>query len=69
MKAVVSQICTLPTSFARDVEEYAASGIEFLEVWFTKLEQHLEAHTLPDVRSGWTDIGCGCPWPACRVAC
>ena len=50
MKPAVSQICTLPTSFARDVEEYAACGIEYLEVWFTKLEEYLEAHSLDDVR-------------------
>ncbi len=35
MKPAVSQIGTLPTSFARDVEEYAACGIEYLEAWFT----------------------------------
>ncbi|MHB8955230.1 MAG: sugar phosphate isomerase/epimerase family protein [Pirellulaceae bacterium] len=51
MKPAVSQLCTLPTSFARDVEEYAACGIESIEVWFTKLEEHLETHSLADVRA------------------
>jgi 4-hydroxyphenylpyruvate dioxygenase len=50
MKPAVSQIGTLPTSFARDVEEYAACGIEYLEAWFTKLEEYLKAHSLADVR-------------------
>jgi 4-hydroxyphenylpyruvate dioxygenase len=43
MHACVSQATTLPGSFADDVENYAAAGCRTVEVWLTKLEQHLES--------------------------
>lgn len=39
----VSQVTTLPRSFADDVADYPAGGCTAIEVWLTKLEQHLEA--------------------------
>lgn len=39
----ISQATTLPCSFAEDVENYSAGGCRTMEVWLTKLEQHLEA--------------------------
>lgn len=50
MKLAVSQICTLPASFEQDIEEYAACGIEQVEIWLTKLEQYLTTHTVRDAR-------------------
>lgn len=50
MKLAVSQICTLPASFEEDLEEYAACGIEYVELWLTKLEQYLVSHSLDDAR-------------------
>lgn len=46
MKAALSQVCSLNSSFERDVEDYAAGQCEFLEVWLTKLEDHLQHQDL-----------------------
>jgi len=39
----ISQATTLPSSFADDVDNYPAGGCQTIEVWLTKLEQHLES--------------------------
>ena len=44
MKLCVSQACTLPAAFADDVCGYADGGCTAIEIWLTKLEQHLEQH-------------------------
>jgi sugar phosphate isomerase/epimerase len=46
----ISEATTLPASFADDVAAYAAAGCTALEVWLTKLEQHLEQHSVADTR-------------------
>lgn len=43
MTPCISQVTTLPGSFADDVASYPAGGCTALEVWLTKLEKHLEA--------------------------
>ncbi len=48
MKPCISQATTLPCSFADDVAAYADAGCLALEVWLTKLEQHLEGHSGAD---------------------
>jgi len=50
MKACVSEATTLPSPFDRDVEEYAAGGCHAMEVWLTKLEDHLKTHSPSDTR-------------------
>src|SRR5262245_39787201 len=57
MKPCISQASTLPTSFADDVDAYASAGCQAIEVWLTKLEQHLETHTPQETRQRLTDRG------------
>jgi 2-keto-myo-inositol isomerase len=46
----ISEATTLPASFAEDVQAYAAAGCPAMEVWLTKLETHLESHSVGDTR-------------------
>jgi sugar phosphate isomerase/epimerase len=57
MLPCLSQLTTLPQSFAEDIEQAAALGCPALEVWLTKLEQHLEGHTLAETRKLVHDSG------------
>ncbi|MBI3406791.1 MAG: sugar phosphate isomerase/epimerase [Planctomycetes bacterium] len=50
MLPCLSETLTLPCSFADDVAHCADAGCLGMEVWLTKLEQHLEKHSLPDTR-------------------
>jgi sugar phosphate isomerase/epimerase len=50
MKPCISEATTLPATFAEDVEAYASGGCTAMEVWLTKLEQHLESHSAADTR-------------------
>ena len=50
MKLCISQTTTMPSTFAEDVANYADAGCTGLEVWLTKLEQHLEQHSVADTR-------------------
>jgi 4-hydroxyphenylpyruvate dioxygenase len=40
----------MPSSFAEDVTGYARGGVQAMEVWLTKLETHLEKHSVADTR-------------------
>ena len=42
MKWSISQAVTMPRSFDADIRAAAEAGCENIEVWLTKLEQHLE---------------------------
>jgi sugar phosphate isomerase/epimerase len=55
MKPCISQATTLPHSFAEDVADFAAAGCTAVEVWLTKLEQHLQEHSAADTRKLLTD--------------
>lgn len=46
MHPCLAQISTLNATFAQDVEDYAAGACRAIEVWFTKLENHLREHSL-----------------------
>jgi 2-keto-myo-inositol isomerase len=48
MKPCLSEALTLTTSFADDVAAFADAGCPAMEVWMTKLETHLETHSLAD---------------------
>ncbi len=53
MKPALSQVSSLPSPFAKDVEDYAAGGCQAIEIWMTKLETYLEQHPatmLPTLR-------------------
>jgi sugar phosphate isomerase/epimerase len=50
MKLCISQATTMTTSFADDVAGYAAGGVNALEVWLTKLEEHLKTTSAADTR-------------------
>lgn len=57
MKFCISQATTLPSTFADDVRSYADGGCEALEVWLTKLEQHLAAASPDDTAKMLADRG------------
>jgi 2-keto-myo-inositol isomerase len=46
MKDCISEATTMPGSFADDVSAYADAACEAMEVWLTKLETHLEKHSV-----------------------
>jgi 2-keto-myo-inositol isomerase len=50
MLPTLSQVCCLNSPFDRDLEDFAGAGCQAVDVWLTKLETYLEAHTLEDVR-------------------
>ena len=50
MKLCISEATTLPCSFAEDVQAYAGAGCRGMEVWLTKLETHLEKHSVADTQ-------------------
>ncbi len=51
MKLCISQVCTLPASFAEDLQGYAEGGCTTVEVWLTKLEQYLKIHSLENTKA------------------
>lgn len=50
MRPCISEAVTLSSTFADDVNGYADGGCHALEVWLTKLESHLEKHSVADTR-------------------
>src|SRR5687768_9814740 len=50
MKPCLSEVITLPSSFAEDVAHFADAGCPAMEVWLPKLETYLETHRLDDAR-------------------
>src|SRR5947209_1026271 len=50
MQPCISEATTLPNSFAEDVKAYAEGGCQAMEVWLTKVEQHLQNHSVEDTR-------------------
>jgi sugar phosphate isomerase/epimerase len=57
MKPCISQVTTLPTSFADDVANFADAGCPAMEVWLTKLETHLESTSAADTKKLVGDRG------------
>jgi len=57
MKVCISQAVTLTTPFADDLTAYADAGCGALEIWCTKLEQHLQHHSLAETRQLLSDRG------------
>lgn len=50
MQPCLSAVTTLPCSFADDVGHFVDAGCGAMEVWLTKLEAHLETHTVADTQ-------------------
>jgi sugar phosphate isomerase/epimerase len=57
MDICLSEATTMPAPFAEDVEACAGGGFAALEVWLTKLEQHLAAHSADDTRRMLSEKG------------
>ena len=57
MKPCISEATTLPLSFAEDVNTYADAGCTAMEVWLTKLENHLDKHSVADTQKLLRDRG------------
>src|SRR6266568_6061738 len=50
MKPCIGEATTMAASFAEDVQAFSTAGFRAMEVWLTKLETHLEKHSLADTR-------------------
>jgi sugar phosphate isomerase/epimerase len=50
MQPCISEATTMSASFAEDVQAVSAAGFRSMEVWLTKLETHLEKHSVADTR-------------------
>src|SRR6516165_7668104 len=50
MKPCISEVTTLPATFADDVVAFSEAGCLAMEVWLTKLETHLQKHSAADTR-------------------
>src|SRR3954469_19935211 len=57
MKPCLSEATLMPGTFAEDVAHLADAGCTGMEVWLTKLEQHLERHSPDDTRKLLADRG------------
>ncbi len=53
----ISQVTTLPSSFAEDIEAFVSGGCTAFELWLTKLEQHLTTSSLTETRQHLTERG------------
>ncbi len=53
----LSEVTTLPNTFADDIQDYTAGGCATLEVWLTKLETHLRDVSPADTRKALADRG------------
>lgn len=50
LKPAISQVCSLNSSFADDIADYAAGACHAIELWLGKLDRYLESHKVEDVR-------------------
>ncbi|MCI0704314.1 MAG: sugar phosphate isomerase/epimerase [Planctomycetia bacterium] len=53
----ISQVTTLPATFVEDAANCPAAGCTAIEVWLTKLEQHLQEVSAPDTQKALADRG------------
>ena len=51
MRACISQVTTLMNPFEADAASYRGGGWEAVELWLTKLETYVQAHSAAEVRS------------------
>lgn len=50
MKPCISEVTTLSATFAEDVAAFAHAGWPAMEVWLTKLETHLQTHSVEETK-------------------
>ena len=50
MIPTLSQVCSLQSPFEQDIGDYAAAHCGAVEIWLTKLESHLESHSIQEVK-------------------
>lgn len=50
MRPTLAQVCTLNSDFASDIQEFAAGKCSSIELWLTKLENHLREKSIDDIR-------------------
>src|SRR6188472_3842924 len=53
----ISQATTLSSSFADDLGNYPTAGCRAIEIWLTKLEQHLNSVSAEETRKALADRG------------
>lgn len=61
MRPTLAQVCTLHSSFADDIQEFAAGKCSSVELWLTKLENYLEGKSIPDVQRLFAEYGVTSP--------
>mgnify|MGYP003350881328 FL=1 len=49
MRPALSQVSSLPSGFAQDLEEYSTAGCRAVDAWLTKLEGYLESHSVGEL--------------------
>jgi len=57
MKMAINEATTMPATFERDVEAYAAAGFRAIELWLPKVEDFLKRNSLADAKSLLKDNG------------
>lgn len=50
MIPTLSQVCSLPAPFEKDIEDYAAGHCDTIEIWLTKLEQFVQTRSVAAAR-------------------
>ena len=50
MQPCLSQVCTLPAPITSELEDYAAGKCDAIELWMTKVEEHLRESSLDDFK-------------------
>ena len=61
MIAAISQVCSLPSRFEQDIEDYAAAHCQAVDVWLTKLETVVQQHGAPAARQVLEQNGVSAP--------
>ncbi len=57
MKACISQVTTLMNPFESDASSYRSGGWSAVELWLTKLESYVQAHSAAEARSLFDSAG------------
>lgn len=57
MNLCISEVTTLPATFAEDVAAFASAGWPAMEVWLTKLETHLQTNSAEATRRSIAESG------------
>lgn len=57
MFPAISQVCSLSSTFNDDIDGYADAAGSAIELWLTKLEEHLKTHSVRAVKDRTADRG------------